>query len=101
AFYLSNATTEPDDLVTFSADGTVTFNDAGLETGTKTVQLSFRDETGAVGEGKLEVEAVDDPDLAPITTADHVSIVAGQSTTISPLANDINPGGGRLEMTNV
>lgn len=101
AFYLADATVEPEDIVSFRADGLVTFDDAGLTTGTKEVQLTFRDEHGQTGEGTLEIEAVDESDLEPITTSDHASIVAGRSTTIKPLANDINPNGGELELTHV
>lgn len=101
AFYLSNATMEPEDIVSFTPDGRLTINDAGLTTGKKEVTLQVRDENGKVGEGTLEIEAVADADLTPITTADHVSIVQGRSATIKPLANDLNPNGGDLELTKV
>jgi hypothetical protein len=101
AFYLANAEVEPQDLVSFTPDGKITFKDAGLSPGTKQVQLTFRDEKGEVGEGTLKVESVTDSDLAPITTADHVSIVAGRTTTLKPLANDLNPNGGDLELISV
>ncbi len=101
AFYLANATVQPEDVVTFRPDGLITFTDAGLTTGEKKVQLTFRDERGMQGEGTLEIEAVSENDLAPITTADHVRIVAGRTATIKPLVNDLNPNGGQLELTNV
>ncbi|MDN5685931.1 MAG: Ig-like domain-containing protein [Brachybacterium sp.] len=101
AFYLTNAVAEPEDVVSFQPDGLITFNDAGIRTGTKTVTVEFRDENGATREGTVEVEAVTDNDLAPITTADHASIVSGRTTTIKPLVNDLNPNGGQLELTNV
>lgn len=101
AFYLANATIPPEDLVTFRPDGLITVNDAGLSPGTKQVQLTFRDENGLAGEGILEIESVTDSDLAPITTADHASVVAGRSTTIEPLVNDLNPNGGTLELISV
>ncbi|MBP2383463.1 Ig-like domain-containing protein [Brachybacterium sacelli] len=101
AFYLTNAKAEPEDVVSFQPDGLITFNDAGIETGTKQIQVEFRDENGDTGEGTVEVEAVTDSDLAPITTADHASIVTGRTTTVKPLANDLNPNGGELELTNV
>ncbi|WP_341856070.1 hypothetical protein [Brachybacterium sp. GPGPB12] len=52
AFYLSNATVPPEDLVTFTPDGKIAFNDAGLSPGTKQVQLTFRDENGETGRGR-------------------------------------------------
>jgi large repetitive protein len=101
AFYLANATVQPEDLVTFRPDGLITFNDAGLAPGTKQVQLTFRDENGLEGTGVVEIESVTDSDLAPITTADHASVVAGRTTTIEPLVNDLNPNGGSLELLSV
>lgn len=101
AFYLANATVQPEDLVSFRPDGLVTFNDAGLSPGTKQVQLTFRDEHGLAGEGIVEIESVTEGDLAPITTADHATIVAGRNTTIEPLVNDLNPNGGHLELVSV
>lgn len=67
AFYLANATVEPEDVVTFRADGLVTFTDAGIATGEKDVQLTFRDEHGMQGEGTLKIEAVSESDLPPIS----------------------------------
>lgn len=101
AFYLANATVPPEDLVTFRPDGLVTFNDAGLAPGTKQIEVSFRDEHGKQGEGTVEIESVTETDLAPITTADHATIVAGRTTTIKPLLNDLNPNGGNLELLSV
>ena len=101
AFYLANATVPPQDLVTFRPDGLVTFNDAGLSPGTKEVELTFRDEHGAQQTGILQIESVNQNDLAPITTADHASIVAGRSATLKPLENDLNPNGGELELISV
>ena len=101
SFYLANATVAPEDLVTFRPDGLITFNDAGLSPGTKQIQLTFRDENGLAGEGIVEIESVTESDLAPITTADHASVVAGRSATIKPLVNDLNPNGGNLQLVSV
>lgn len=101
AFYLADASIPPEDLVTFRPDGRITIDDAGLTTGTKQVQLTFRDEHGATAEGTLELESVDETDLAPITTGDHLQVVAGRDAVVHPLRNDIDPGGGGLELTHV
>src|SRR5699024_706520 len=101
AFYLADARISPEDLVTFRPDGTVTIDAAGLVTGTKQVTLTLRDEHGTTAEDVLEVEAVTDPELAPITTSDHPQLVAGRTATISPLDNDIDPTGGGLTLMHV
>lgn len=48
--------------------------------------------------GTLAIEAVDGADLAPVTTSDHVSVPVGQTATVRPLNNDINPQGGALRI---
>src|SRR5699024_4621565 len=101
AFYLANAVVEPEDLVTFRPDGLLTFNDAGLSPATKQVTLTSRDQNSDTGQGIAEIESVTDSDLAPITTADHASVVAGRSPTIKPLVNDLNPNGGDLQLLSV
>ncbi|MGP9746359.1 Ig-like domain-containing protein [Brachybacterium sp. AOP29-B2-41] len=101
AFYLADASIAPEDLLSFRADGTVTLDDAGLVIGTKQITLTFRDEHGKTSEDVLEVESVTDTELEPITTTDHVQVVAGRSATFAPMANDINPAGGSLELTHV
>lgn len=101
AFYLSNATMDPEDTVTFTADGLITVNDAGKSPGEKSVSLSFVDEHGETGEGTLIVESVTDDELPPLVTADHAHIAAGRSVTLKPLLNDVNPNGGDLELLGV
>ncbi|MCS6711096.1 fibronectin type III domain-containing protein [Brachybacterium sp. EF45031] len=101
AISLHQATIAPEDQVTFRPDGHLTVHDAGLKTGTKRIDLQVRDEKGLVGAGVLEVEVVDDADLPPVTTADHLEVVAGRSATIRPLVNDMNPGGGDLDLAAV
>ncbi|MDO5661903.1 MAG: Ig-like domain-containing protein [Brachybacterium sp.] len=102
AFYLADATTPgDDDVVTFTPDGMITFKDSGLTTGEKTVELTLRDARGGAGEATLELDVVADRDLPPVTLADHVHVVAGTTALVRPLANDLNPGGGELELTHV
>lgn len=102
AFYLANATVEgEDDLVTFRPDGLVTFNDAGLTTGDKPVRLTFRDARGASSEAQLIFAVEPGVELPPITTPDHVQMVAGRTMQVEPLINDLNPGGGDLELAFV
>lgn len=101
AFYLADATIDPEDTVTFTADGLITVNDAGTSPGEKTVSLTFTDEHGASSEGTLIIESVADEELPPLVTADHASIAADRDVTLKPLANDVNPNGGSLELIGV
>src|SRR5699024_3570089 len=91
AFYLADATVEPEDIVSFSANELITFYDSGLSFTSTPVQIAIFVEHRQSGEGAPEIEAISYSDLDPIPPPDHASIVAGRSTTINPLPNDINP----------
>ncbi|MFC0676123.1 Ig-like domain-containing protein [Brachybacterium hainanense] len=101
AFYLANAAVAPDDTVSFTADGHLTFHDSGKSPGEKEVRLTVIDEHGLAGEAVLTVDAVEDGDLAPLVNPDHVQVAANRSVTVKPLANDINPGGRELELLSI
>jgi hypothetical protein len=71
-------------------------------------QVSFRyrviDAAGAVGTGTVRVGVLDgQSNPAPVTFTDYVQVQAGAANAIhvSPLANDIDPTGGTLRLTNV
>ncbi|WP_125130995.1 Ig-like domain-containing protein [Microbacterium sp. 10M-3C3] len=71
-------------------------------------QVSFRyrvvDAAGATGEGTVRIGILDaEANPSPITFTDYVQVQAGADNTIrvSPLANDIDPTQGRLELTDV
>jgi len=101
-FYLAGASIDnDDDQVTFRPDGMVTFTDAGLATGLKTVELRLHDAQGATSEGTLLLDVAADPEIPPITTADHAQTVAGRTVTLDPLLNDLNPSGGQLTLLHV
>ncbi|UEJ82499.1 Ig-like domain-containing protein [Brachybacterium halotolerans subsp. kimchii] len=100
-FYLAGASVEPQDSVTFTPDGVVSYTDAGLEDGEKSISLTLRDDKGQEFESELKVEVVQDEDLAPITTADHTQVVAGSTVDLEPLENDLSPSGDKLELAEV
>lgn len=100
-FYLADASVDPEDSVTFTPDGVVSYTDAGLEDGEKSISLTLRDDKGQQFESELKVEVVQDEDLAPITTADHTQVVAGSTVDLEPLENDLSPSGDKLELAEV
>lgn len=90
-----------DDSVRFTPDGRVTFVDAGKELGRKTVDITVSDGQ-AVTDGQLFVDVVaNGQNEPPFAGVDHVATVAGQSVTISPLANDTDPNGDILRLARV
>ncbi len=71
-------------------------------------QVSFRyrvvDAFGATGEATVRVGVLDaQANPSPITYTDYVQVQVGENSTVrvSPLANDIDPTQGRLELTDV
>ena len=70
--------------------------------------MSFRyrvvDAFGATGEGTVRIGVLDgEANPSPVTFTDYVQVQAGEGNTIrvSPLANDIDPTAGPLDLTDV
>ncbi|WP_407319021.1 Ig-like domain-containing protein [Isoptericola halotolerans] len=99
--FLSHAgTTDPNDEVRFRPDGTVEFRDGGSATGRKIVDVTVSDSHGRPFEGRLLVDVVA-TNVPPIAVQDHVSVLAGQPVTVSPLTNDRDPNGDTLRLVHV
>lgn len=98
--FLSNASVLSDDQVQYRADGLVTFNAIGAEQGRKDVRLIVSDGIDVV-EGVLHVDVRPPGTLKPVTNADHVTTLADQPVTVSPLGNDLSPSGNRLTLGKV
>ncbi|GAA1715987.1 Ig-like domain-containing protein [Isoptericola hypogeus] len=99
--YLATASpTVQGDEVRAYPDGTVEFRDNGTGTGRKKVTLTVGDGRGEVVEGTLWVDVGASPE-PPVAVGDHVVATAGQPVTVEPLANDTDPNGDDLRLTNV
>ncbi|MFP3714544.1 Ig-like domain-containing protein [Puerhibacterium sp. TATVAM-FAB25] len=96
----SAAATTPGDEVRARPDGTVELRDAGTSAGRKILTLSVADDRGAVVEGRLLVDVVATQE-PPVPVNDHVVVLAGQATTVEPLANDSDPNGDPLRLASV
>ncbi|WP_022909326.1 Ig-like domain-containing protein [Aestuariimicrobium kwangyangense] len=80
-----------DDEVTFTSDGTVTFQDAGKTTGLKKIELTVSDgnPAGRTTVSELLVEVIKDKIVPPIANGDQVATRVGNEITVDPLANDV------------
>lgn len=100
-----------DSLVLLSAEGTgfdfhttpegrVTIRETSGGVGPRTVSITVSDgfETAT---GRLTVNVVSSSEATPVANADHVRVIAGTPTTISPLANDASPSGRRLQLAQI
>lgn len=76
-----------EDEVTFTADGTLNFQDVGKTTGTKKVILKVSDGV-AVTEGELTVEVVKGRIAAPVANGDFYTTTVGTDLVLDPLTND-------------
>ncbi|MGY1742154.1 MULTISPECIES: Ig-like domain-containing protein [unclassified Blastococcus] len=97
---LVSATTVASAAVRSTADGLVTFVDAGTEPGLKPVALRIGDGIAEV-DGALSVEVRPEGDLPPTARGDHVTAFAGETVVVSPLANDSDPNGDELRLSAV
>ncbi|MFS0734058.1 Ig-like domain-containing protein [Microbacterium sp. 1P10UB] len=106
AVRLDRIVSQPDvGAATISADGeSIVYTSVAGRPG----QFSFRyrvvDAFGRTGDATARVGVLDaESDPSPVTFSDYVQVQAGEGNSIrvSPLANDLDPTGGRLEITGV
>ena len=96
---LEQATATTADAVRFQPDGTVVFADAGLAPGRKTVELVVSDgRERATGQLVVDVRPAG---LPPVAATDHVVTTVGQTATVRPLLNDVDPDGDELRLATV
>ncbi|SHE24657.1 Ig-like domain-containing protein [Actinomyces glycerinitolerans] len=97
--YLVSAQGEGFDVRTTN-EGTVTVRDMTGAVGTRTLTVVVSDgQQAASGTVTVDVQSADS--VAPIANADHVLVVAGTSTVVSPLDNDVSPTGDPLSLAGV
>ncbi|WP_308468274.1 Ig-like domain-containing protein [Rathayibacter soli] len=98
-FYLSSATIDGPDSVTYTPQGTVVYSDRGEGGSQKTVALTASDGR-ATGSGRLLV-TVTNPQNVPITAEPFVqTATAGEEITVAPLAH-ASGGSGTLRLSAV
>ncbi|MFJ3957565.1 Ig-like domain-containing protein [Arthrobacter sp. NPDC090010] len=97
---LDAKTENPQDQVKVRRDGLLSFQDSGVGPGRKTVSITVWDGRESTT-GRVTVDVRPNGALVPQVNADHVSAVAGQPATISPLKNDVDPNGGNLRLASV
>ncbi|MDO4901098.1 Ig-like domain-containing protein [Actinomyces sp.] len=97
--YLVSAQGEGFDVRTTN-EGTVTVRETAGTTGTRilTTVVSDGQQTAS---GTVSVDVQSTETTAPIANADHVRVVAGASTVVSPLDNDVSPTGVPLSLAGV
>ena len=97
--YLVSAQGEGMD-VKVSNEGTVSVRELGAGTGSRDLTVTVSDGRETTS-GVVKVDVQPAQSAKPIANADHVRVVAGSKTVVSPLDNDTSPSGGTLRLAAV
>lgn len=103
---LARILTQPEaGSATISADGeSIVYTSAPGDRGQRSFEYSVSDASGATGTGLVRLGVLDEQsNPSPVTFADYVQVQVGEEHTlrVSPTANDIDPTGGPLTLTDV
>ncbi|MEH0110236.1 Ig-like domain-containing protein [Tersicoccus sp. MR15.9] len=100
-FLVSASPTKDGDRVRARPDGLLTYQDVDKSAGKKTVAIVVSDgRTTTAGTVVMDVRPPATA-LAPVATPDHITVRAGETATVAPLKNDLDPAGGTLRMPKV
>ncbi|GGD00896.1 fibronectin type III [Tersicoccus solisilvae] len=99
-FLVSAAPTKDGDRVRARPDGLLTYQDVDKSSGKKEVAIVVSDGRTTT-EGTVIMDVKPTSALAPVATPDHITVRAGESATVAPLKNDLDPAGGTLRMPKV
>lgn len=103
---LDRIVTQPErGSATIAADGgSIVYESVGGDRGQDSFTYRVVDQFGETGEARVRIGILDaESNPSPVTYTDYVQVQAGEGNTIriSPLANDVDPVGGRLTLTEV
>ncbi|TQJ30562.1 Ig-like domain-containing protein [Microbacterium sp. SLBN-146] len=98
--FLASVVPAPGDEADFTSDGRITYRAIGGTQGRKDVVILVSD-GNEVTEGVVRFDVRPVGSTVPVTNADHVVVRAGQTVTVSPLANDTSSGREPLRLTRV
>ncbi|OMH31595.1 hypothetical protein BGP79_09875 [Tersicoccus sp. Bi-70] len=99
-FLVSASPTKDGDRVRARPDGLLSYQDVDKSSGKKTVAIVVSDGRTTT-EGTVIMDVRPTSALAPVATPDHITVRAGESATVAPLRNDLDPAGGTLRMPKV
>ncbi|MDL9978197.1 Ig-like domain-containing protein [Microbacterium sp. ASV49] len=88
------------DEVQFTPDGTITYRAVSGALGPRDLTLHVSDGS-KVGTGVLHVNVLTAGSTSPVANADHIVVRAGDTATVSPLANDYTTGVEPLRLTRI
>lgn len=93
---------QPDNATVITETDTTSFTFSAATVGTYYVAYTVRQaDNEALGMARLDVAELDASDLAPLAVSDMAILDSTNSAIVEPLANDEDPLGGVLALTNV
>ncbi|MDO4887727.1 MAG: Ig-like domain-containing protein [Actinomycetaceae bacterium] len=95
--YLQSAVGEEGLSVNFEETGTIKAKDLNLGPATRRVKLAVSDGS-QTSEGELAMDVTEGVNHPPRANADYVRVLVGESGTVDPLANDVDPNGEQLSL---
>lgn len=99
--YLVSATSDDNSaIIKTTPDGEMTYEDSSNEPGTKSVTLTVSDGFTSV-QKKMKVSIKPTSSAPPAVNADFYRAVVGQTITLTPLKNDIDPSGNGLRLASI
>ncbi len=99
--FLKSVTGSESIAVEFTPDGEVTLRHLGTgDPGRQSLPIVVSDGR-AEATGDLLVDVLGKDNVPPIAHGDHVQVVAGEQVVVHPIANDADPNGDELRLTQV
>lgn len=99
-FYLDSVSAPEGIQVQFQQEGTLRITDLGAAPGIKPIPLTMSDGTDT-REGMLHVDVRGAENAPPVAHGDFLVVREGETATVSPLANDVDPNGDQLSLISV
>jgi len=98
--FLQAASAENGHEVDFTPDGQLSFRATGTVQGRSVLTIIVSDGQQEMT-GTINVDVRPTGSTKPVPTPDHVVLRVGESTTVSPLENDVSPSGAPLRLARV
>lgn len=98
-FILSAASTDTQEVLA-TPNGIVTINDLGIATGQTEITVTVSDGQAST-DIVIDLEVLPDGPHPPVAVFDFATAFVGETITVEPLANDLDPNGRDLRLSHV
>lgn len=99
-FFLEDVKAPEGIQVRFRQEGTLSITDLGSKPGVQEITVKMSDGRKS-REGKVNLDVRGTDNIRPKANGDFVVVREGESVTVNPLGNDVDPNGDRLSLVSV